>query len=135
MKNGSMKKADKMLKDLIIEIGKAYPNSYEGKPLVHDIYRSRATCMSKLGLHSDALTMLKDTLTWQLVCEGKTANVAMTETLIQSVAQTSGNKEELAQAEERVAAMSQQMNPVERRFGSTIGAGLQQSMININLSK
>ena len=91
--------------------------------------------MSKLGLHNDALTILKDTLTWQLVCEGKTANVAMTETLIQSVAHSSGNKEELALSEQRMAAMSQQMDPVEQRFGSTIGAGLQQSMININLSK
>ena len=87
-----------MLKDLVVEINKAYPNSYEGKPLVHDIYRSWATCKSKLGKHGEALVMLKDTLGWQLVCEGKTANVAMTETLIQSVASTSGNKEELAKS-------------------------------------
>lgn len=95
IKKGSLKKAEKMLGDLKNEVSALYNDSFEGKPLVHDIYRSLATCKSKLGNHSDALSLLKDTLEWQLVCEGKTPNVALTETLIQSVSRSSGNNGEL----------------------------------------
>lgn len=67
-----------MLNELQTLITTAYPNNLEGKSVVHDIYRSRATCQSKLGRHGEALELLKSTLSWQLVCEGKTANVALT---------------------------------------------------------
>lgn len=45
-----------------------YPNNLEGKSIVHDIYRSRATCLSKLGKNEEALNVLKQTLNWQLTC-------------------------------------------------------------------
>jgi hypothetical protein len=95
IKKGSYKKAEQMLNQLQSEVSLSFPFSLEGKPLVHDIYRSRATCQSKLGRHVEALDLLKNTLSWQLVCEGKTANVALTETLIQSVSRSSGNTSEL----------------------------------------
>jgi hypothetical protein len=84
-----------MTSELLGEVTSSYPYNLEGKPLVHDIYRSIATCQSKLGRHGEALGLLKSTLSWQLVCEGKTANVALTETLIQSVSRSSGNTTEL----------------------------------------
>ncbi len=40
-----------MLNELQGEVTASYPYSLEGKPVVHDIYRSRATCQSKLGRH------------------------------------------------------------------------------------
>jgi hypothetical protein len=40
--------------------------------------------------------MLKTTLGWQLACEGKTSNVAMTENLIQTVCKSCGNESEYA---------------------------------------
>lgn len=83
IKRGAFQKAEKMLNELKQEVTTAFPKNLEGKPLVHDLYRSIATVKSKLGKHSEALSLLKDTLAWQLVCEGKTANVALTETLIQ----------------------------------------------------
>lgn len=67
----------------------------EGKPLYHDIYRTLAACEFKQGRHNDALHKLNETLSLQLACEGKTHNVAMTQTLIQTVCRTSGNKQEL----------------------------------------
>lgn len=76
---------------------------------MHDIYRSIATCSSKLGRHSEALGLLKNTLSWQLVCEGKTANVALTETLIQTVSRSSGNNEELEQSIARMSSLSEEI--------------------------
>jgi hypothetical protein len=87
----------------------SYPYNLEGKPVIHDIYRCIATCKSKLGNHSEALGLLKNTLSWQLVCEGKTANVALTETLIQSVSRSSGNNEELEESLARLSAMSDEI--------------------------
>jgi hypothetical protein len=92
IKNGSFKKAETMLGELVTAVSKTYKYALEGKPLVHDIYRTQATVQSKLGRHDAALKALNSTLELQLACEGKTHNVALTETLIQSVCRTSGNK-------------------------------------------
>ena len=93
MKKGSHKKAEEMLGNLLIAIGKVYTHNLEGKPLYHDVYRTLAACQFKLGRPTEALQSLNTTRELQLACEGKTHNVAMTETLIQSVSRTSGNKE------------------------------------------
>lgn len=37
------------------QLHKLYSDGMEGKPLVHDINRSIATCKSRMGLHKDAL--------------------------------------------------------------------------------
>jgi hypothetical protein len=44
-----------MLEELMMLLHKLYDDGMEGKPLVHDIHRSIATCKSKMGLHKDAL--------------------------------------------------------------------------------
>jgi predicted Zn-dependent protease len=78
MKNGEFDKAEKLLGALISKISTFYKHNMEGKPLYHDIYRSLASCQFKLKRPKDALNSLNTTLSLQLVCEGKTHNVAMT---------------------------------------------------------
>ena len=95
LKKGSVKKAEELLAHLITDISSLYDYKLEGKAIYHDIYRSLAACEFKLGRTNDALTKLNTTRKLQLACEGQTHNVAMTETLIQTVCRTSGNKEEL----------------------------------------
>lgn len=51
----------------------------------HDIRRTTATVQLKQDRHTDALLLLKETLGFQVACEGNTANVALTESLIQTV--------------------------------------------------
>lgn len=92
LKKGSPKKAEEKLQKLLFAIGKAYEHNLEGKPIYHDVYRTLAACQFKLGRAPDALHSLNTTRELQLACEGKTHNVAMTETLIQSVSRTCGNK-------------------------------------------
>ena len=133
IKKGSFKKAEKMLNELQTEVTNSYPYNFEGKPLVHDIYRSRATCQSKLGRHGEALELLKGTLSWQLVCEGKTANVALTETLIQSVSRSSGNNPEFEESKARMIAISQEIESSESRFESAVVADLNKSLVSISL--
>lgn len=86
-----IKEAESMLNRLQSEIVGCYPYSIEGKSVVHDIYRTKATCQLKQNKHREALDLLKTTLELQMACEGKTANVALTETLIQTACRTSKN--------------------------------------------
>ena len=92
LKKGSAKKAEGMLADLITNISSTYDYTLEGQPIYHDIYRSLAACEFRLKRPNEALNKLNTTRKLQLACEGKTPNVAMTETLIQTVCRTSGNK-------------------------------------------
>ncbi len=80
-----------MLRNLITSASSIYKHNLEGKPIVHDIYRSLAASQSKQGRHDEALKLLNETRSWQLACEGKTHNLALTETLIQTVSRTSNN--------------------------------------------
>lgn len=77
-KKGSYAKAETLLQKLITNVSGTYTYSLEGKPLVHDIYRTMAAVQSKLGRYGDALKTLSNTLSLQLACEGKTHNVALT---------------------------------------------------------
>jgi hypothetical protein len=52
----------------------------------------------------------------QLVCEGKTHNLALTETLIQSVSKSSGNKEELSKSLKRMELLSTEIGASEHRL-------------------
>ena len=90
MKKGSHKKATEELKKLVGNTSSTYTHNFEGKPLYHDITRTMAACEFKAGRPKAALEALNQTLKYQLACEGKTHNVAMTETLIQSVCHSSG---------------------------------------------
>ena len=132
-KKGSTKKAATLIKNLLQDIEKAYSFNFEGKPLVHDIYRSMAACQSKMGLHKDALETLNTTLSWQLVCEGKTSNVAQTETMIQSVSRTCGNKEELSKSMQRLEEMKTEIDSSESRMGSGSASSLNESMVSISM--
>jgi hypothetical protein len=78
MKKAQFKKASDILNKLEKILCKKYGDGLEGKPLVHEIYRNMAICKFKQGQPKEALGQLKSTLEWQLVCEGKSANVAMT---------------------------------------------------------
>lgn len=51
-----------MLGELVTSVSKAYLYTLEGKPLIHDIYRTQATVQSKLGRHEAALKTLNSTL-------------------------------------------------------------------------
>lgn len=97
-KKGSHKKAKELLVKLLGRITEVYKHNLEGKPLYHDIYRTMAACQFKLGYPGDALSSLNTTLELQLACEGKTHNVALTESLIQTVSRTSGNQEQLTKS-------------------------------------
>lgn len=93
---------------------------------MHDIYRCLATCMSKQKDYNGAIHILKDTLSWQLACEGKTPNVALTETLIQSVSRSSNSlHEELERSIERMKEMESQLekedsDPLELAVGNDL---------------
>ena len=82
------------IRDRITTISSIYDYRLEGKPIYHDIYRSLAACEFKLGRSGPALSKLNETRKLQLACEGQTHNVAMTETMIQTVCRSSSNKEE-----------------------------------------
>jgi pentatricopeptide repeat protein len=45
---------------------------------MHDIWRTLAACQSKQGRHDEALKLLNETRSFQLACEGKTHNLALT---------------------------------------------------------
>ena len=64
-----------------------------------------AACDFKLGNSNDALNNLNETLKFQLSCEGKTYNVALTENLIQTVCRSAGNKKELECSIQRMKEM------------------------------
>ena len=83
---------------------------------MHDIYRSLAASQSKQGKHAEALQLLNDTRSWQLACEGKTHNVALTETLIQSVCRSSNNQEELSKSLSRMEDLSTEISSSEARL-------------------
>jgi hypothetical protein len=50
-----------------------------------------ATCEAKLNNHKEALHLLNSAKDWQLVCEGESAGLALTETMIKNVYSELGN--------------------------------------------
>lgn len=91
IKQGQFVEAENILRKTNADILKIANISLEGRPIIHDSYRCLATCRAKLGDPKGALALLKDTLNWQLSCQGKTPNVALTETLIQSVSKSTNS--------------------------------------------
>ena len=49
MNRGKHKEAHKLYKQLIGDVAKHYDYKFEGIPLVHDIFRNRAACETKLN--------------------------------------------------------------------------------------
>jgi hypothetical protein len=78
IKQGKYVEAISALNRLKEDVTLIFSNGIEGKPIIHDIYRCLATCLSKQKDYTGAIHILKDTLGWQLACEGKTPNVALT---------------------------------------------------------
>ena len=70
--------AENVLRKINADILQIAEKSLEGRPIIHDSYRCLATCRARLGDPKGALDLLRDTLNWQLSCEGKTPNVALT---------------------------------------------------------
>ena len=68
MNEGKYKEANKKFNEIIPEMTKYYNYKYEGIPLVHDMFRNKATCESKMKNYAEALNLLRSTKGWQKVC-------------------------------------------------------------------
>ena len=133
LKRGSPKPAKELLKKLQSDIERIYKYKMEGKALYHDVRRTMAACDFKLNFPSDALNNLNETLQWQLSCEGKTQNVALTENLIQTVSRSSNDEGNLARSMERMQAMSGEVDSYQGRLASPAISNLNSSMVAINM--
>lgn len=141
IRSGKAKKAKERLTGLVSELQDLYGESFEGKSLVHNVYRNLAMCSSKLGLPQEALGLLKPTLQWQIVCQGNTFNVMLTQTMIQTVSQSSGNTQELEKSKTRVKEMSLEMEPGQVKIlqqsavmvDTETSPNINQSLISINM--
>lgn len=86
MNRQKYREASQLFKQLTKDAAIHYDYKYEGIPLVHDIFRNRAACETKLRNYQEALSLLDSTKDWQKVCEGsKSPGLLITETLIKSV--------------------------------------------------
>ena len=102
MKRGKFKEANKKFKSLQAQTAIYYDYKFEGIPLVHEIFRNMALCQSKMNNHTEALNMLSTTKGWQKICEGTTANLAVTERMIQEIHKSQGNTKMVEESKKNV---------------------------------
>lgn len=69
-----------------------------------------ATCEAKLNNHKEALNLLNSTKDWQLVCEGESAGLALTETMIKNVYNELGNSNGAKEIEETINKRNECIN-------------------------
>lgn len=83
-------------------ISRTYGEVFERKTIFHDVLRSFAVSKSKQGKHFQALKLLEEIRCLQLLCEGKSHNVWLTEGLIQWVSRRASDEEELKKSQTRM---------------------------------
>lgn len=130
MNRGKYKEANKLYKQLITEAAIHYDYKYEGIPLVHDIFRNRAACETKLNNFQEALSLLDSTKSWQKVCEGsKSPGLLITENLIRSIHASRGSMSELKESEAEIGRIKSSVSPSDNIYLSRSNV-----MVNIDQS-
>lgn len=94
----------------------------------------------KLNNHKEALNLLSSTKEWQLVCEGESAGLVLTETMLQHVHNEMGSKELVKTSEQSLALLKQNIDLSERRYlnqssvAVSMDLNIAQSIVNVNLN-